>query len=431
MFAGRIPGGRLALPSLALITTACTAPDGAPKTEQSVRPIVSMPAESAFVAATCGGVPAWDPISDIPGGTLHRDVVGTTQYPALYTAIDATYVYLRMRVDTDPLQSPGDLRPFGWGWIFDANNNPIDYEYLLHLNGTGTDTLNWWRNTVQATPNDPADPAEQQLLAYSPAGNYWDSRVAADGSSFSGNADYFITQALPITELTAAGISLSSPLRMWAGTTNSNQAINVDLTCFNGNGGTLTDTDLDPTPLDPGGTQTPDTTITSGPPALSNSATGSFTYQATISGSVFDCRVDGGAWVSCAATGYTTAALADGDHTFEVRARTTSPIAEDPTPASYTWTIDTTPPNTTIATAEPSPTNDPTGDFTFTSNETGVTYQCSIDGGAYTTCPPTYSTPSLTDGTHTISVRAVDAAGNVDPTPATYTWVVDTTPPET
>lgn len=35
----------------------------------------------------------------------------------------------------------------------------------------------------------------------------------------------------------------------------------------------------------------------------------------------------------------------------------------------------------------------------------------------------------LTEGTHQFSVRAVDLAGNVDPTPASRTWTIDTTPP--
>lgn len=85
---------------------------------------------------------------------------------------------------------------------------------------------------------------------------------------------------------------------------------------------------------------------------------------------------------------------------------------------------------TVIATFEPNPTNDPTGDFTFTSSDPTATFECRIDGGAFAPCPATFSTPTLSDGPHGIDVRAKDQAGNVDPTPASYTWVVDTTPPD-
>lgn len=41
--------------------------------------------------------------------------------------------------------------------------------------------------------------------------------------------------------------------------------------------------------------------------------------------------------------------------------------------------------------------------------------------------PQTYS--SLSQGSHTFQVRAKDAGGTVDPTPASYTWTVETTAP--
>ena len=56
-------------------------------------------------------------------------------------------------------------------------------------------------------------------------------------------------------------------------------------------------------------------------------------------------------------------------------------------------------------------------------------YECSLDGAAYAGCVSPMAVTGLAEGRHTVLVRARDAAGNVDPTPASRTWVVDTTAP--
>src|SRR5205809_356806 len=100
--------------------------------------------------------------------------------------------------------------------------------------------------------------------------------------------------------------------------------------------------------------------------------------------------------------------------------------------------LDTTPPETSIESgpAEGSLTNSPQAAFTFSGTDdrtpaTALGFNCSLDGAAFVACvnPQTYT--GLADGQHAFMVRAVDAAGNVDPTPATRTWTVDRTPPDT
>jgi hypothetical protein len=115
--------------------------------------------------------------------------------------------------------------------------------------------------------------------------------------------------------------------------------------------------------------------------------------------------------------------LADGSHSFQVRA-TDAAGNTDATPAARSWTIDTVAPDTTV-TAGPSGTVTSTSaSFSFSSSEAGSSYQCALDGGAYAACASPKSYTGLAAETHTFQVRAVDAAGNADATPAASTWTV-------
>ena len=77
----------------------------------------------------------------------------------------------------------------------------------------------------------------------------------------------------------------------------------------------------------------------------------------------------------------------------------------------------------TITGMPTNPSNVANPTFTFTSTEAGSTFQCSLDAAPFSACSsPT--TVTVANGVHTFQVRAIDPAGNVDPTPASFTWTV-------
>ncbi len=183
----------------------------------------------------------------------------------------------------------------------------------------------------------------------------------------------------------------------------------------------------------------PNATITSGPGngSYTNDSTPSFGVASSYQGpapsySTFQCRRDGGAWGSC---GYSPH-LADGQHTFEVRTTDFDGLT-DLTPAKRTFTVDTAAPQTTITSgpADSSLKSDPTPTFKFKSSQSGSKFKCAWADSAgsqdYKSCTSPYTTPALHDGNVLFAVEAIDRAGNVDASPASRYFQLDTTPPQT
>jgi hypothetical protein len=89
---------------------------------------------------------------------------------------------------------------------------------------------------------------------------------------------------------------------------------------------------------------------------------------------------------------------------------------------------DTTPPETKIDSGPAASTTSTSASFSFSSSESGSTFECRLDGGAWASCTSPKDYAGLAVGSHAFDVRATDAAGNVDSSPATWSWTI-TAPP--
>ena len=167
----------------------------------------------------------------------------------------------------------------------------------------------------------------------------------------------------------------------------------------------------------------PDTSFVTGPAGLTNVSSAIFVLAGGVS---FECKLDGGEFIPCASP-VTYSGLAEGSHTLLVRAKDASGTV-DPTPASRRWTVDTLAPDTYIEGGPSGAVASTTATFGFSADE-GAAYECKLDGGAFAACESPLTLPALAQGAHTLAVRATDAAGNADATPALRAWSVDTVGP--
>jgi DNA-directed RNA polymerase specialized sigma24 family protein len=171
-------------------------------------------------------------------------------------------------------------------------------------------------------------------------------------------------------------------------------------------------------------TEAPDTKIVSGPARLSHVGTATFAISSE-KGVTFECRLDKGAWGECVSLN----GLKDGRHVMRARAKDKAENV-DKSPARWEWRIDLLP-QTRIHSGPSGPTASTAATFRFSSNDRQASFQCKLDARDWTACTSPRAYTGLSQGSHTFRVRARDAHGYVDASPATRTWKVDTVRPGT
>lgn len=172
-----------------------------------------------------------------------------------------------------------------------------------------------------------------------------------------------------------------------------------------------------------------------------NNATPILTFATTDTTGIrdYEVKIDGGSF-STQTSPYQLPTLADGPHTITVRANNNSGQFLD---RSVNVTVDTVAPNPfTPLLNVSSPTSNTTPVVTFSTTDVTTSvqrYEVKIDAGAYVIQTSPYAVPYLSDGPHTISIKAVDQAGNeqvgtvsvtvVSGGPSPFTPTLDVTSP--
>ena len=151
-------------------------------------------------------------------------------------------------------------------------------------------------------------------------------------------------------------------------------------------------------------------------PAITSAATVPLTFTKDADVVKTECALDGGAYAVCS-SGWSGigAGTADGTHSYKVRA--TDDVGNVAETAAVSTTIDRTLPVLafTDGPAEGQQVVTSTASITFSLVEPRPgTVKCKLDAGAWNACTPGTAVQlvGLTDGTHTLSVQAVDTAGN-------------------
>ena len=184
--------------------------------------VLAWPDDAQWMPIYRGGLYVQDDNGDTNGS---RNIVSDSNNAAAFLHNDGTTMFFRMRLDDDPSGSGGqkELQSFGWGAEFDTNKDASGYEWLIMVDGIGTEGIHLEENTVQGILGDPGDKSENIVSTISLAGNY---RVVTADTSFNGDTDYFLDWKFPYaTFKSETGLTDNDPIRIFEGSSSATNSL--------------------------------------------------------------------------------------------------------------------------------------------------------------------------------------------------------------
>lgn len=144
-------------------------------------------------------------------------------------------------------------------------------------------------------------------------------------------------------------------------------------------------------------------------------------------GVTFKCELDGGTPEICESP-VTYPSLSEGPHVFSVTA--TDPAAHVSEPLVVNWTVDTIAPDApTMGRAPNGFVSSTQATFSFSHSEADVDFLCALDDALPQPCSSPKTWTGLSQGRHTASIMARDAAGQLSEA-RDARWTVDTNGPK-
>ncbi|MFT5584849.1 MAG: hypothetical protein ACI9VR_002436, partial [Cognaticolwellia sp.] len=165
-------------------------------------PAFAWPTDAEWTPVQQGASPMTDASEDNVTGDGHVDLVGSATLPLFYWSSDGTDMFLRMRLDEDPVSLTGFLRDSGWGVAFDLDADQI-FDWVLSVDESiGILEL---RENSSGSSGSRGDTSANVIEISGAAFVTGEVRVvtAASGSIFTGDADYFLDIEVPWSELSS------------------------------------------------------------------------------------------------------------------------------------------------------------------------------------------------------------------------------------